>query len=80
MFVSNQNTMAKKVTTTTKEEVKTMKVGGRDIPVTKSGLPNMVYLSREEKEVMDSFKTQLKKEKKEMRVSELKAALNSLKK
>jgi len=69
--------MATKKTTT---EVKTMKVGGRDIPVTKSGLPNMVYLSREEKEVMESFKEQLVKEKKEMRVSELKAALNSLKK
>ena len=77
MFVSNQNTMATKKTTT---EVKTMKVGGRDIPVTKSGLPNMVYLSREEKEVMDTFKKQLKKEKKELRVSELRAALNSLKK
>jgi hypothetical protein len=77
MFVSNQNTMATKKTTT---EVQTMKVGGRDIPVTKSGLPNMVYLSREEKEVMDTFKKQLKKEKKELRVSELRAALNSLKK
>jgi hypothetical protein len=77
MFVSNQNTMATKKTTT---EVQTMKVGGRDIPVTKSGLPNMVYLSREEKEILDTFKKQLKKEKKELRVSELRAALNSLKK
>ncbi len=77
MFVSNQNTMATKKTTT---EVQTMKVGGRDIPVTKSGLPNMVYLSREEKEILDTYKKQLKKEKKELRVSELRAALNSLKK
>jgi PHD/YefM family antitoxin component YafN of YafNO toxin-antitoxin module len=77
MFVSNQNTMATKKTTT---ETQTMKVGGRDIPVTKSGLPNMVYLSKEEKEVMETFKAQLKKEKKDLRVSELKAALNSLKK
>lgn len=78
MFVSNHNTMAKKETT--KKDVPTMKIGGRDIPVTKSGLPNMVHLSREEKEVMEAFKEELKKEKKEMRVSELRAALNGLKK
>lgn len=70
--------MAKKETT--KKDVPTMKIGGRDIPVTKSGLPNMVHLSREEKEVMEAFKEELKKEKKEMRVSELRAALNGLKK
>jgi hypothetical protein len=70
--------MAKKETT--KKDVPTMKIGGRDIPVTKSGLPNMVHLSREEKEVMEAFKEELKKQKREMRVSELRAALNGLKK
>jgi hypothetical protein len=62
------------------KQTETIKIGGRDIPVTKSGLPNMVYLSKEEREVVESYKVTLKKEKKEMRITELKQALNSLKK
>jgi hypothetical protein len=72
MFVPNHNKMAK--------QTETIKIGGRDIPVTKSGLPNMVYLSKEEREVVESYKVSLKKEKKELRITELKQALNSLKK
>ena len=62
------------------KQTETIKIGGRDIPVTKSGLPNMVYLSKEEREVVESYKVSLKKEKKELRITELKQALNSLKK
>jgi hypothetical protein len=40
----------------------------------------MVYLSKEERVVLETFKATLKKEKKELRIKELTEVLNSLKK
>lgn len=58
----------------------TIKIGGREIPLTKSGLPNMVHLQKEEKEVLIEFKAALKRERKELIIRELTDALNKLKK
>jgi len=72
MFVSNLKTMTTKSNTIT--------IGGRKVKLTKSGLPNKVYLTKEEKEVVEAYETKLKKEKKEMRIKELTDVLNTLKK
>jgi hypothetical protein len=58
----------------------TITIGGRKVKLTKSGLPNKVYLTKEEKEVVEAYETKLKKEKKEMRIKELTDVLNTLKK
>ena len=56
----------------------TIKIGGKEIPLTKSGLPNRVYLSKEAREVVKSYAEQQKKEKKEILVKELTDILNKL--
>lgn len=56
----------------------TIKIGGKEVPLTKSGLPNRVYLSKEAREVVKSYAEQQKKEKKEILVKELTDILNKL--
>jgi hypothetical protein len=56
----------------------TIKIGGKEVPLTKSGLPNRVYLSKEAREVVKTYAEQKKKEKKEILVKELTDILNKI--
>ncbi len=56
----------------------TIKIGGKDVPLTKSGLPNRVYLSKEAREVVKDYAEKKKKEKKAILVKELTDMLNKL--
>ena len=62
-----------------KNEVKTAKIGGRMVPLTKSGLPNRVYLTKDERAVVDSFVEKKKKAKKDAIITDLGELLESLK-
>jgi len=57
---------------------KTVKFGGKEVPLTKNGLPNLVYLSKEGREVVKGYIDKKKKEKKEILVKELSDLLNKL--
>ena len=57
----------------------TIKIGGKEVPLTKSWLPNTVYLSKEAREVVKDYAEQKQKEKKEILVKELTDMLNKLK-
>ncbi|MEY4834384.1 MAG: hypothetical protein RI980_499 [Bacteroidota bacterium] len=56
----------------------TIKIGGKEVPLTKSGLPNRVYLSKEARAVVKEYAENKKKEKKEVLVKELTDILNKL--
>ena len=56
----------------------TIKIGGKEVPLTKSGLPNRVYLSKEARAVVKEYSENKKKEKKEVLVKELTDILNKL--
>jgi hypothetical protein len=58
----------------------TVSIGGKQVPLTKNGLPNKVYLSKDEREVLESFEKEIKKQKKEVKIKELTDVLNKLKK
>jgi hypothetical protein len=57
----------------------TIKIGGKEVPLTKSGLPNRVYLSKEARAVVKEYAEKKQKEKKEILVKELTDMLNKLK-
>lgn len=61
-----------------KETKKTIKYGGRDIPITKDGTPSLVYLTKDEKKVVKSYKEQQKKKKLEVKTKELMDLLKNL--
>ena len=56
----------------------TIKIGGKEVPLTKNGLPNRVYLSKEARAVVKEYAEKKKKEKKEVLVKELTDILNKL--
>lgn len=55
-----------------------IKIGGREIPTTKKGVPNLVYLSKEEREIVKKHIEKKKKEKREIQIKELTEILNKL--
>lgn len=55
-------------------------IGGKEIPKTKNGLPNGVYLSKEGREILKKHIDGLKGAKNKANVNELNDLLNSLKK
>jgi hypothetical protein len=57
---------------------KTIKIDGKDIPVTKSGLPNLIYLGKTERDVVRKYKEDKKKRKQEIVIKELEDILKSL--
>jgi hypothetical protein len=56
----------------------TIKIGGKEVPLTKSGLPNRVYLSKEAREVVKTYADKQKKDKKEILIKELTEILGKL--
>jgi hypothetical protein len=56
----------------------TTKIGGKEIPLTKNGLPNRVYLSKEMRTVVKEYADKKKAEKKEVLIKELTDMLNKL--
>jgi hypothetical protein len=54
-----------------KTEIKTVKLFGREIPLTKSGNINRTHLTKDEKKAYDEFAEQSKKAKKEIIMKEL---------
>lgn len=57
----------------------TMTIGGKEVPLTKSGLPNRVYLSKEARAVVASYADKQKKDKKEIMIKDLTEQLAKLK-
>ncbi len=55
-----------------------VKIGGKKVPLTKKNLPNLVFLTKDEREVVKSYVDKKKKEKKEILVKELSELLNRL--
>lgn len=53
-------------------------LGGKEVPFTKSGLPNRVYLTKEGKATLTVFSDKLKATKKAASQKELSDLLNSL--
>jgi|GEM_PF-5957348 len=64
--------------TNTKEPKKTIKINGKDIPLTKDGFPNAVHLSKEGKELVKKAKGDKKNQNKETYLKELKEQLEKL--
>ena len=58
--------------------MKSVKIGGKQVPLTKKNLPNLVYLSKDERKVVKEYADKKKKEKKEVLVKELTDLLNKL--
>lgn len=58
--------------------MKTVKIGGKNVPLTKKNLPSLVYLSKEERKVVKDYAEKKKKEKKEVLVKELSDLLSKL--
>lgn len=56
----------------------TVKYKGKDIPLTNAGLPNLVYLSKDEREVVRAYGAKQKKEKKAIAIKELTDLLGKL--
>jgi hypothetical protein len=56
----------------------TIKIDGKDVPLTKSGLPNRVYLSKEARVVVKEYAEKKKKEKKEILLKEITDMLGKL--
>lgn len=57
---------------------KTIKIDGKDIPVTKGGLPNLIYLGKSEREIVKKYKEDKKKKKQEIVIKELEDILKNL--
>jgi len=57
---------------------KTIKLGGKDIPLTKSGSPNLVHLPKEAREAVKKYSEEKKKAKKEILARELEEILKKL--
>lgn len=55
-----------------------IKIGGKLVPTTKSGLPNLIYLSKEEREVVKNYRDRKKKEKQKVLIDELEKLLEKL--
>lgn len=60
-------------------KAKTVTIGGKEVPLTKSGLPNRVHLSKEAREVVAAYAEKQKKDKKEVMLKELTDQLANLK-
>lgn len=56
----------------------TVKIGGKDVPLTKNGLPNRVYLSKVAREVVAKYAEDKKKQKKEILTNEITEILKKL--
>lgn len=56
----------------------TIKIGGKDVPLTKNGLPNRVYLSKEARDVVKKYEVEMKEKKKKIVIKELEDALKGL--
>jgi hypothetical protein len=57
----------------------TFKYGDKEVPATKNGLPNCVYLTKAEREVVKAFAEQQKKGKTDTSLKQLSDSLNNLK-
>jgi hypothetical protein len=55
------------------------KFGDKEVPATKNGLPNCVFLSKAERELVKNFQDQKTKGKTEVSLKELSDSLNNLK-
>jgi hypothetical protein len=53
-------------------------IGGKLIPVTKSGLPNLIYLGKTEREVIKKYKDDKKKKNQDIVSKEIMDLLNKL--
>jgi hypothetical protein len=62
-----------------KTETKTVKLLGREIPLTKSGKINRTHLTKDEKKVYDEVAERAKKEKKEIIMKEIEDLFGKLK-
>lgn len=60
-------------------KAKTITIQGKQVPLTKKGLPNLVHLSKDAKEIVRKHIAQKKKEKKEVLANELQGILSKLK-
>ena len=60
-------------------EKKTIKIGSKEIPLTAKGLPNRVYLSKDEKEIVDKLIAEKKQAKKEIMINDLRDAFKNIK-
>jgi hypothetical protein len=50
----------------------TITIGGRKIPMTKDGLPNMIFLTKGEREAMKEYKEKQKREKLQTSIDDIK--------
>jgi hypothetical protein len=57
----------------------TFKFGNKEVPATKNGLPNCVYLTKAEKEYVKAYVEELKKTKTEISLKQLADSLKGLK-
>lgn len=57
----------------------TFKFGNKEVPATKNGLPNCVYLTKAERALVKAHVEQLKKSDKEVSLKQLADSLNSMK-
>ena len=57
---------------------KTIKFAGREVPLTEAGLPNLVYLSKEERALVQAYAEKKRKAKQEILTKELQDILNNL--
>ena len=60
------------------ENKKTKKIGKREIPLTKDGLPNMIYLGKEERNLIRKYKEEQKKNKLKASFSDIQKILDNL--
>jgi hypothetical protein len=57
----------------------TFKFGDKEVPTTKNGLPNCVYLTKAEREIVKAFAEKQKKGKTDNSLKQLSDSLNNLK-
>ena len=59
-------------------ESKMVSIGGKSIPLTKNGLPNQVYLSKEAKVIVKAFNQKIAEKKQKATEKELSDLYNTL--
>jgi len=59
-------------------ETKTIKIGQKDVPLTKDGLPNLKYLSKEERDMVKEWKKNKDDERSQKKLEELTKLLDGL--
>lgn len=56
----------------------TIKFGGKEVPLTKAGLPSLIHLTKSEREVVKEYATAKKRAKQEILTKELQDILSRL--